>query len=108
LATVCFKGFNSREEETMNMTPQTTIYLFMLVIYIIIVYIFERARRKFKGGAIEMVIKLIIANALLLLASDFTYFLGFLGGELAYILQVIFRLAAMCALAFGGLRLIVI
>jgi len=88
-------------------TPEMTIYLFMLVIYILIVYIFDRARRKFKGGTIEMVIKLIIINALLLFCADFTHFLGFLGPEVAYILQTVLRLAAMCALAFGGLRLIV-
>jgi len=89
------------------MTPETTVYLFMLVIYIIIVYIFDRARRKFQGGTIEMVIKLIIINTLLLLCADYTHFLGFLGPEIAYILQTVFRLAAMCAIAFGGLRLIV-
>jgi hypothetical protein len=92
----------------MDITPQTMVYLFMLVIYVITLYIFERARKKFKGGAIEIVIKLIIANTLLLVASDFTYFFGFLGPELTYILQTIFRLAAMCAIAFGGLRLVVI
>jgi len=91
----------------MNLTPETTIYLFMLVIYIIIVYIFDRARRKFKGGTIEMVIKLIIANTILLLISDFTHLLWFLGPEMSYVLNAVFRLAAMCAIAFGGLRLVI-
>ncbi|MBW1803823.1 MAG: hypothetical protein JRJ85_24215 [Deltaproteobacteria bacterium] len=91
----------------MVITPELTVYLFMLVIYIIILYIFDRARRKFKGGNIEMVIKLIIINTILLLAADFTNFLGFLGPEIIYILQAVLRLAAMCAIAFGGLRLIV-
>ena len=90
----------------MNLTPETTVYLFMLVIYIIILTIFDRARRKFKGGTIELVIKLIIANSLLLLLSDFAHFFKFLGPELPYILSTVFRLAAMCAIAFGGLRLI--
>ncbi len=89
------------------MTPETTVYLFMLVIYIIIVYIFDRARRKFQGGTIAMVINLIIISTVLLLCADFTYFLGFLGPDIVYIFQSVFRLAAMCALAFGGLRLIV-
>ena len=91
----------------MFLTPETTMYLFMLVIYIIIIYIFDRARRKFKGGTIEMVIKLIIVNTVLLLLSDFTHFLGFLGPELSYVLNAVFRLAAMCAIAFGGLRLVI-
>lgn len=94
-------------EEHMNITPETMVHLFMLVIYIIIIYIFDRARRKFKGGTIEMVIKLILISTFLLLASDYTNFLGFLGPEIIYILQAVFRLAAMCAIAFGGLRLIV-
>ena len=91
----------------MNITPQTTVYLFMLVIYIIIIYIFDRARKKFQGGTIEKVIKLILINTILLLASDYTHFLGFLGPEVTYMLQIIFRLAAMCAIAFGGLRLVI-
>jgi hypothetical protein len=90
----------------MSLTPETTIYLLTLVIYLIILYIFDRARRKFKGGNIEMVIKLIIINTLFLLAADYTYFLDFLGPNMVYILRTIFRLAALCAIAFGGLRLI--
>lgn len=90
----------------MSLTPETTVYLFMLVIYIIILTIFDRARKKFKGGTIEMVIKLIIANTILLLASDFAHFFEFLGPDWTYIFSTIFRLGAMCAIAFGGLRLI--
>ena len=91
----------------MVLTPETTVYLFMLVIYVIIITIFDRARKKFKGGSLELVTKLIIANSILLLASDFTYFLGFLGPNIPYVLNVIFRLSAMCAIAFGGLRLVI-
>jgi len=91
----------------MILTPETTVYLFMLVIYIIILAIFDRARRKFKGGTIEMVIKLIIINSILLLVADFSHFLDFLGPDIPYVLGVIFRLGAMCAIAFGGLRLVV-
>ena len=90
----------------MNLTPQTTVYLFMLLIYIIIVYIFDRARKKFKGGNIEMVIKLIIINTLLLLAADYTYLLDFLAPDLMSAVRTILRLGAMCAIAFGGLRLV--
>lgn len=90
----------------MEITPQSMVLLFTLVIYIIILYIFERARRKFQGGTIELVIKLIIINTVLLLVSDYTHFLGFLGPQMTYILQQVFRMAAMCAIAFGGLRLI--
>ena len=90
----------------MELTAQTTVYLLMLVIYIIILYIFDRARIKFKGGTLEMVIKLIIINTVLLLIADYTYLFEFLGSDLVYVLRTILRLAAMCALAFGGLRLI--
>ncbi|MBW1703060.1 MAG: hypothetical protein JRJ11_06180 [Deltaproteobacteria bacterium] len=90
----------------MGLTPQTTIYLLMLVIYVIIIYIYDHARRKYKGGNIEMVIKLILINTFLLLAADYTYLLGFLGSEVISVVQTVLRLAAMCAIAFGGLRLI--
>jgi heme/copper-type cytochrome/quinol oxidase subunit 3 len=95
------------KEGLMDINPETMVRLFMLVIYIIIVYIFDRARRKFKGGTIEMVIKLIIINTLLLIASDYTHFLTFLEPEINYMIQAVLRLAAMCAIAFGGLKLIV-
>jgi len=90
----------------MNPTLTSTIYLLMLVIYVIIIYIFDRARRKFKGGNIELVIKLIIINNVLLLAADYTNVLGFLGSDIVYVVQTVLRLSAMCAMAFGGLRLI--
>jgi hypothetical protein len=90
----------------MGLTPQMTIYLLILVIYVIIIYIYDRARRKYKGGNIEMVIKLILINTFLLLAADYTYLLGFLDLEIISGVQTVLRLAAMCALAFGGLRLI--
>ncbi len=90
----------------MSLTPETTVYLFMMVIYIIIVYIYERARKKYKGGNIETLIKLILINTILLLAADYTYLLGFLSPETIDILQTVLRLAAMCAIAFGGLRLV--
>ena len=90
----------------MELSAQTTTYLFILVIYIIIIYIFDRARKKFKGGNIEMVIKLIIINTILLLVADFTHFLSFLGPDFTYMLKHVFQLAAMCAIAFGGLKLI--
>ena len=91
----------------MNLTPESMVNLFMLMIYIIIVYIFDRARKKFQGGTIEMVIRLIIINTLLLIASDYTNLLTFLDPEITYMLRAVMRLAAMCALAFGGLKLIV-
>jgi hypothetical protein len=91
----------------MSLTPQTTVHLFILVIYIIILYIYDRARKKFKGGNIEMVIILIIINTLLLLAADYTYILEmFLHSDIVSVVRTLLRLAAMCAIAFGGLRLI--
>jgi hypothetical protein len=90
----------------MSLTPENTVLVLTLVIYIIILHIFERARKKFKGGNLELVIKLIIANNILLLAADYTFLLNFLDPGVVYVLHTILRLAAMCAIAFGGVRLI--
>lgn len=90
-----------------GISAQTLVVLLMSVIYVIVLYIFERARRKFKGGNIEKVIRLIIINTVLLLCAEYVNLLGFLSADMAYILQTILRLAAMCAIAFGGVRLIV-
>ena len=90
----------------MNFTPENTVMLLTLAIYVIILHIFERARKKFKGGNLEFVIKLIIVNNILLLAADYTYLLKFLSEGTVYILHTLFRLSAMCAIAFGGVRLV--
>jgi hypothetical protein len=93
----------------MNLTPETTVMLLTLAIYIIILYIYGRARKKFKGGNLELVIKLIIANNMLLLAADYTYvlkLLNLLNEGTVYILHTLLRLSAMCAIAFGGVKLV--
>jgi len=51
---------------------------------------------------VEIWHKLIIINTVLLLIADYTYLFEFLGTDIVYISRTILRLAAMCALAFGG------
>ena len=91
----------------MLFTKELIVNLFMVIIYIIILYIFDRAKRRYAGGMIENVINLIIVSVLLLLCSDYVPLLeGFISMDFVYIIKVIFRLAALAVLAFGGLRLL--
>lgn len=81
----------------------------MVVFYIIILYIFDKAKQKFAGGVIERVVNLIIISVLLLLCSDYVPLLNaIIPPDIVYIIKIVFRMAALAVLAFGGLRLLTI
>ena len=91
----------------MVFTKELVVNLFMVIIYIIILYIFDKAKQRFSGGTIEKVINLIIVSVLLMLCSDYVPLLdAFIPTDFVYIIKVVFRLAALAVLAFGGLRLL--
>ena len=86
---------------------EMTVNLFMIVIYLIILYVFNRAKSKFRGGSIERVINLILISVFFLLCADYTVLLKFvLSDDLRYVIEVLFRLIALSVLAVGGLRLL--
>ena len=86
---------------------EMTVNLFMIVIYLIILYVFNRAKSKFRGGSIERVINLILISVFFLLCADYTVLLKFvLSDDIRYVIEVLFRLIALSVLAVGGLRLL--
>ncbi len=91
----------------MVFTKELVVNLFMLVIYIIILYIFNKAKNRYSGGMIEKVINLIIFSVFLMLCADYVPLLSMvIPADFVYIIRVIFRMAALAVLAFGGLRLL--
>ena len=91
----------------MMFTKELVVNLFMLVIYIIILYIFNKAKNRYSGGMIEKVINLIIFSVFLMLCADYVPLLAsVIPADFVYIIKVIFRMAALAVLAFGGLRLL--
>lgn len=91
------------------MSTEITVSLFMIVIYLIILYVFNRAKIKFEGGNIERVINLILISVFFLMCADYTILLSFvLSDDLRFIVEVVFRLFSLSVLAIGGLRLLTI
>lgn len=93
----------------MVLDKELIVNLFLIIFYIIILYIFDKAKRRFSGGMIEKVINLIIISVLLMLVSDYVTLLeAFIPPDFVFIIRVLFRLAALAVLAFGGLRLLTV
>ena len=84
---------------------------FILVLYVITLIIYNRAKKEYVGGKIGAAISLIMVFVAFLFLSDYVdYFLSSLlplGEEARFSLKILFRLLAICVLAFGGLRFFV-
>ncbi len=77
-------------------------------VYIIIVFIFLNARKKYQGGIIGQVINMIIATIGFILVSDVAIFLiPIYGFTISYPIHVVLKIIAMTCLAIGGLKFFV-
>ncbi|WDP92978.1 MAG: hypothetical protein HUN04_25945 [Desulfobacter sp.] len=87
------------------MTAQTIISVFTLVIYLIIIFVFNKARVKYAGGKVGKVINLILVTTCLLFVADYVVILDqFVDKELLEIVRALFRTAALSFLAYGGAK----
>ncbi len=90
-------------EETM--TAQTIILIFTLVIYLIIIFVFNKARRKYAGGKVGTVINLILVTVCLLFVADYVIiFDQIIPGDILDTIRALFRTAALSFLAYGGAK----
>ena len=88
------------------MSPRNIVLIFSLFIYVLILISFNKARKKYSGGKIGDVIKLILVTAILLFASDYCQvFSGYLSENTIFILQTAFKTLALAFLAYGGTRI---
>jgi len=88
------------------MTAQTIILIFTLVIYLIIIFVFNRARIKYAGGKVGKVINLILVTVCLLFIADYVViFDTFIDAEILTIAKSLFRTAALAFLAYGGTKI---
>ena len=91
-----------------DLTTVVFLLFLMIAIYMIIIFVFYYARRKYKGGLIETVINLIICTVGFLLVSDLSLFLSNTYGlGLAFTTHVVFKILAMVFLSIGGLKFFV-
>ena len=81
---------------------------FILVLYVITLVIYNRAKKEYVGGKIGAAINLIMVFVAFLFLSDYVdYFVSSLlplGDQARFSVKILFRLIAICVLAFGGLR----
>jgi hypothetical protein len=87
------------------MTAQTIILIFTLVIYLIIIFVFNKARIKYAGGKVGKVINLILVTVCLLFIADYVViFDRVMDADLLDIIRALFRTAALSFLAYGGAK----
>ncbi|MCM2286777.1 MAG: hypothetical protein NDI81_18470 [Desulfobacula sp.] len=87
------------------MTAQTIILIFTLVIYLIIIFVFNKARIKYAGGKVGKVINLILVTVCLLFIADYVViFDQVVNADLLEIIRALFRTAALSFLAYGGAK----
>ncbi len=87
------------------MTAQTIILIFTLIIYLIIIFVFNKARIKYAGGRVGEVINLILVTVCLLFIADYVViFDNMIDAEILEIVKALFRTAALASLAYGGAK----
>lgn len=87
------------------MTAHTIILIFTLVIYLIIIFVFNKARIKYAGGKVGTVINLILVTVTLLFIADYVIiFDQFIPADILNIVRSLFRTAALGFLAYGGAK----
>lgn len=87
------------------MSAKTIILILTLVIYLLIVIAFNKARSKYSGGKIGDVINLILITVILLFVADYVLLLDKIISEnIIFTLQTLFRTIALSFLAYGGVR----
>ncbi len=88
------------------MTAQMIISIFTLVIYLIIIFVFNKARIKYAGGKVGKVINLILITVCLLFVADYVaIFDPIVDVEILNIIKALFRTTALSFLAYGGAKI---
>lgn len=88
------------------MTAQTIILIFTLVIYLVIIFVFNKARIKYAGGKVGKVVNLILVTICLLFVADYVIiFDQAVKPEVLEIIRSLFRTAALSFLAYGGAKI---
>ncbi|MFO7883397.1 MAG: hypothetical protein R6U68_01125 [Desulfobacteraceae bacterium] len=89
-----------------QITTQTIILLFTLMIYLIIIFVFNKARVKYAGGKVGKVVNLILVTVSLLFIADYViFFKSFVDSDILEIIRALFRTAALSFLAYGGAKM---
>ena len=84
-----------------------TIVLFTLIIYLLILAAFNKARAKHKNGNLGSIINVILITTILLFLADYMHLLNeWLSENFVYSLQALLRAGALAFLGFGGMKIV--
>ena len=88
------------------MSPGNIVLILSLFIYVLILISFNKARKKYSGGKIGEVIKIILITVVLLFVTDYVHVFEFYFSEdTIFILETVFKTLAISFLAYGGTRI---
>jgi len=88
------------------MTAKLIVLAITLFIYVLIIFAFNKARSKYKGGKVGDVINLILITVVLFFLADYVGLLDpYISENISFILQTVFRTTALSFLALGGTRI---
>ncbi|SLM27976.1 conserved membrane hypothetical protein [Desulfamplus magnetovallimortis] len=89
----------------MSISAETVILIFTLFIYIIILFVFNKARKKYAGGKVGQVVNLILVTVALLFMADYATIMGkYISIEVIDTIKALFRTAGLSFLAYGGVK----
>jgi hypothetical protein len=92
--------------EVFSYNAKLIILCLTLVIYVLILIAFNKARKKYSGGKIGDVINLILITVVLLFVSDYVRMIDrFISENIIFTIQTLFRTIALSFLAYGGVRI---
>ena len=91
---------------SLAVTSTPIFALLNLAVYAVVMIVFIRARRKYKGGLVGKSIQFMIATIGFFLLADMALFLIPVSGlQIGYTLHIVFKICALTCLAIGGLNL---
>jgi hypothetical protein len=91
---------------SLAVTSTPIFALLNLAVYAVVMMVFIRARRKYKGGLVGRSIQFMIATIGFFLLADIALFLAPASGlQIGYTLHMLFKICALTCLAIGGLNL---
>jgi hypothetical protein len=87
----------------LSMSSKTVILIFTLVIYILILIVFSKARKKYAGGKVGEVVNLILFTVMMLFAADYVGVLEpVVDVEILDTVRALLRTCGLGFLAYGG------
>lgn len=88
------------------MSTRTIVLVLSLFIYVLALISFNKARKKYSGGKIGEVIKIILITIILLFVAEYAHvFEGIISEETIFTLKTVFNALAISFLAYGGTKI---